>query len=274
MKTQIFSLFVIGALSLIACQTDNKPNAAHLQAAQDSSAINNTVHGFFKWYNEYALTPDSAIDEFLTVNKKTKVVTLNAKGLESHIAKYINTGLVGIKWAEGERAHITASSKRWTTTGEQLEGLEADRCYCAQDGNFPEFATAPVKVVVNGNQARATMTFDKGSANGEQRKYELEKVNDKWLITTFDCGIPPTAPPMVGGNTISPMVVIVIDAQNNLLVNDQKVEIDKLEKKIRENCNAIKAKGITPQVVYKNESKTAGMGFRQEVQTVIQEAQK
>ena len=241
MKTQIFSLCVMGALSLIACQTDNKPNAAQVQAAQDSTAINTTVHGFFKWYNAYALTPESAIDEFLTVNKKTKVVTLNTKGLESHIAKYTNTGFVGIKWAEGERAYITASSKRWTTTGEQLEGLEADRCYCAQDGNFPEFATAPVKVVVNGDQARGTMTFAKGSGNGEQRTYELEKIKGKWLMTKFDCGMPPPAPPMVGGRTISPMVVIVIDAKNNILINVLSFVIEKGEA-IKERLKNLKIK--------------------------------
>jgi hypothetical protein len=187
MKSQFFSLFVIGALTFNACQTDNKPNAVKVQTAQDSIAINNTVHGFYKWYNEYALTPESAIDDFLTVNEKSKVVTLNVKGLESRIAVYTNTGFVGTKWAEGERAHITKSSKLWTVIGDQLEGLEMDRCYCGQDGDFPAFATAPVKVVVNGNQAMATMTFAKGSANGEQRKYELEKVNDRWVITKFDC---------------------------------------------------------------------------------------
>ncbi len=276
MNSMFFRLLFVSTLStFIACQSgDKKTNTTSTttSVAQDSIAINNVIHGYFKWYNDFSATPNSAMDDFLNVDKNKKI-TLNPEGLEKYLAKYTSTGWLSKKWVDAERAYITSCARQWTTTEESLEGFDSDRCYCAQDGDFSEFATAPVSVTVVEHKATALIQFKPGSNNGENRKYELEKEAGKWLITKFDCATRELQPMVGGPTTASPMVDVLIDNTNNLLVNGEKATMDNLAKKIQAACDRVKANGSKPQISYTNESKTATMGFRQEVQTQIKEIQ-
>ena len=65
--------------------------------------------------------------------------------------------------------------------------MDADRMYCAQDGEYEEFTTAAVNSTVTGDRAVAKMVFKPNSGNGESRNYELKKENGKWLITKVEC---------------------------------------------------------------------------------------
>ncbi len=194
MKQFLFS-FSLAVTLLSACIStgDKATSKALVVVNQDSIeqvAIAKTIHDFYTWYNAFDQSKDNPGFDF--IGDKGKHNTLIAKKLEVYLARFTTTGLVSSKWADNERAFFQECEKQWQkeALGDLPFGLDANRVYCGQDGEFEEFKTATVKATIAGNQATATMHFKKDSPNGEDRTYSLEKENGKWLITNIDCKIP------------------------------------------------------------------------------------
>ena len=186
MKNFISLLFFC---SLILSCKNNSSNSStpvvEKSVVSDSAAIAETIHGFYKFYSTFE--NDSIQYDF--VDDSGKFLKLDEMKLKKYLGKFFQTGLVSEEFISNERDFYLKCGKLWEKEekGDVPSGMDADRMYCGQDGDFPEFTTAPVISTITGDRATAKMVFKPNSGNGETRNYELKKENGKWLMAKVEC---------------------------------------------------------------------------------------
>ena len=173
---------------ILSCKNNTSSSSTPVvekNMVSDSAAIAETIHGFFKFYSTFE--NDSTQYDF--VDDSGKFLKLDEMKLKKYLGKFFQTGLVSEEFITNEHEFYSKCGKLWVTEvkGDVPSGMDADRMYCAQDGDFPEFTTAPVKSVIKGDRATAKMIFKPDSGNGESRNYELKKENGKWLMAKVEC---------------------------------------------------------------------------------------
>ena len=151
----------------------------------DSAAIADVIHGFFKFYSTF----ENDTTQYDFVDDSGKFLKLDEAKLKKYLGKFFQTGLVSEEFISNERDFYLKCGKLWEKEekGDVPSGMDADKMYCGQDGDFPEFTTAPVISVIKGDRATAKMVFKPNSGNGESRIYELKKENGKWLMAKVAC---------------------------------------------------------------------------------------
>jgi Protein of unknown function (DUF3828) len=175
---------------MIACkETSKKSEAATTSTPQpipDSTAIATTIHNFYKWYNIFSVDTSKRID---FTEAKGKHLKINEIEFKKYLSELMKTGCISEEFLTNEDVFFRKCEKLWQNEdlGDVPSGMDADRFYCAQDGVFEEFTTAKVTSAVNGDRAKAVMTFNPDGGNGKSRNFELKKENGKWLLTLIEC---------------------------------------------------------------------------------------
>ena len=173
---------------ILSCKnnsTNTSTPVVEKNMVSDSAAIAETIHGFYKFYSTFE--NDSAQYDF--VDDSGKYLKLDEMKLKKYLGKFFQTGLVSEEFITNEHEFYMKCGKLWVNEekGDVPSGMDADRMYCAQDGEFAEFSTAPVSSIITGDRAVAKMVFKPNSGNGESRNYELKKENGKWLMAKVEC---------------------------------------------------------------------------------------
>ena len=163
--------------------TNNQSEAA--VAMDDSTAIANTLHGFFTWYDAHVeklgwtrFVDDSTGDH----------LTLNDAKLGEYLADLKSSGLVSDELLEHERSYFKACARKWATEDkdEVPSGLSMDRFHCAMDYIAP-YPTGKVTSVVTADRAEAKLTLTGEHGEVFDFKYELKKEGGKWLLSRLGC---------------------------------------------------------------------------------------
>ena len=193
MKRLTFTLLI--STLLFACKNSAKQGEkAHIEslkaaAFSDTAVISETIHGFYKWYNAFQSDSSKQVNFIDDSGKRLKI---NITEFKKYLAEFNKSGVVSEEFIINEYNFYIECELRWQREkkGDVPTGLDADKFYCAQDGEFDEFTTAPITSVVTGNTAKATMTFNPESVNGEDRRtFDLKKERGKWLLVNVDCEI-------------------------------------------------------------------------------------
>jgi Protein of unknown function (DUF3828) len=156
------------------------------QSIPDSTAIATTIHDFYKWYNKFDSDTSKRID---FTEAKGKHLKINEIEFKKYLSELMKTGCISEEFLTNEDVFFRKCEKLWQNEdlGDVPSGMDADRFYCAQDGEFEEFTTASVTSAVTGDKAKAVMTFNTDGGNGKSRNFDLKKVNSKWLLTLIEC---------------------------------------------------------------------------------------
>ena len=187
-KSSILS--VLCAIILLAsCQNNsaNKTDAvkAGVSTASDSSAISESLRGFYTWYD----VNSQRLGAINFTNNKGAHTTLDEKQLQLYLAEIKKSGLVSDELIDNETKFFHACAKLWQSepSNEPNSGLEADRFLCAQDYIAP-YNTGTVTSVINGDRAQSTLTL-KGSMPGETNSFnfDMKKEKGKWLLAKLGC---------------------------------------------------------------------------------------
>jgi hypothetical protein len=152
----------------------------------DSLEIAESLHTFYKWY---ATTGEPLQTDFNFINQDGEHPVLDEAKLATYLGEFVKSGVVSTAWVADETRFYRACAELWKNemSGEIISGMDADRFYCAQDGEFAEFQTAPVSVKVNGDQAKVELLLKTDGPNGGPRSFEMKKENNKWLLSKLGC---------------------------------------------------------------------------------------
>lgn len=183
-----FIHFLLFSCLILSCKnnsTNTSTPVVEKNMVSDSAAIAETIHSFYKFYSTF----DNDSTQYDFIDDSGKNLKLDETKLKNYLGKFFKTGLVSEEFITNEHEFYAKCAKFWVNEekGDVPSGMDADRMYCAQDGDFPEFTTAPVMSVIKGDRASAKMIFKPDSGNGESRNYELKKENGKWLMAKVEC---------------------------------------------------------------------------------------
>jgi hypothetical protein len=150
----------------------------------DQSAIQSTIHGFFRWYEK----EDAILSTFAYVDESGPYRKLNHVALQQYFDHLLKSGFVSQQLLDAERKFYLSCEAYWKTDpqNEPPACLAIDRFYCALDYIAPYYS-GEVKSIIDGNEAVASLTLT--GAMGEQRivVYKLTKESDKWLLSGLGC---------------------------------------------------------------------------------------
>jgi hypothetical protein len=181
-------MLFLGMLASLLAACGDGPTASAKPVAdrsQDSIAITEAVHNFYKWYNANG---EQLGYDFVKVEGE-RVVFDEAKLME-RLSRFKESGAVSEFFIQNELAFYRTCARRWAVEkpGDVLPGMEMDKYYCAQDGDFEAFATDPVHITHwHPKRAVARLTFKDPAPNGPHRDFELLKEDGKWLIVLVAC---------------------------------------------------------------------------------------
>lgn len=183
-----FIHFLLFSCLILSCKnnsTNTSTPVVEKNMVSDSAAIADVIHGFYKFYSTF----ENDTTQYNFIDDSGKFLKLDETKLKLYLEKYAKTGLVSEEFLTNVRDFYMKCGKLWVTEekGDVPSGMDADIMYCAQDGDFPEFTTAPVMSVIKGDRATAKMVFKPNGGNGESRNYELKKENGKWLMAKVEC---------------------------------------------------------------------------------------
>ena len=189
-------VFFLSAFVLFSCKntTSTYTEAAEvptdnggLQDDPDLLAINDAIHGFYKWY-------ETNMNTLANINyvKGGKPSTLDNARLDAYYAQLKQSGFISQAYVDGDKAYLkNLEATFWRNEDvneEPLTGLDYDRFFCAQDFDIEFWKTAPIGAEGRGTEkATATMSGTEGGSPREQ-KFEMVKENGKWLIAKIPCG--------------------------------------------------------------------------------------
>jgi hypothetical protein len=193
----LFLLLSMIAFGFFACTESPKPNETATSTHEptgnggsqddpDLVAIDEAIHGFYKWY-------EANMNTLANINyvKGGKSSTLDNAQLEAYYALLLKSGFISQAYVDADRAYLkNLEATAWKSENveeEPITGLDYDRLFCAQDFDINFWVSAPVAAEGLGtDQALATMTGDEGGSERSQ-KFELKKENGKWLIAKILC---------------------------------------------------------------------------------------
>ena len=154
--------------------------------ATDSTAIANTIHGFYQWYDAYVNDNTKQID-FLKVVKNHN--TLDLPLLDKYLAKIQSSGFISAEFIANDKAFYQACEKVWQK--EEAEGvptgMDADKYFCAQDWDINFWTKSPVRIKNIGTDKVAATLYGKHGDGSLEHNFELKKENGKWLISKIEC---------------------------------------------------------------------------------------
>ena len=176
---------------ILSCKNNttnsSTPVVMEKKILSDSAAIEETIHDFYKFYSTF----ENDTTQYNFVDDSGKYLKLDQEKLKKYLDKFFQTGLVSEEFINNEREFYEKCGKLWgdEEKGDVPSGMDADKMYCGQDGDFPEFTKAPVTSIIKGDRATAKMIFKPNSGNGASRNYELKKENGKWLMAKVECNM-------------------------------------------------------------------------------------
>lgn len=186
MRKQLNLLLLL--LGLLACRqnTADKNTQATPQTHPDQTAIANTVHDFYEWYDTFVR--DTSQDRNF-LDMKGKYARLDRAKVDQYFDHLKAGGYISDEYVALEKDFLRKCEPLWQTEdkNEVLTGLDYNRVFCAQDWD-PDFWTkAPVRVEdLEPGRVKATLA---GTEAGTPREHtlELKKENGKWLIAKIHC---------------------------------------------------------------------------------------
>ncbi len=187
----LFPIITLFCAALAACGDSAKP--ADKMAAPGTPTVNldsagtaQGLHAFFVWY---AKAGEQQLIDIDFVNDKGKHPVLDEAMLDKYLAVFTESGTVSPVFVENEKKFYHACAELWKEeeSGDIPSGFDADRAYCAQDGDVTEFSSAPVSAKISGDFATVQLLLDPNGPNGGPRSFEMKKENGKWLLSKFLC---------------------------------------------------------------------------------------
>lgn len=189
-------LFVIVILFLSACDkpsstesNDTKEvkgkNESSTTSENDHAAITQTLHGFFTWYDANV----NRLANINFINEGGSHTTLNRANLQQYLSELKKSGFVSEELVKNETRYYEACEKAWSkypASDEVLEGMDADRFYCAQDVIGP-YNKGNVSAIITGDHAKATLSLKLDDINHFSIDFELKKEGAKWLLSKLGC---------------------------------------------------------------------------------------
>ena len=153
-------------------------------AIPDSTAITNTLHGFFAWYDAHL----EELGWMRFVDEAGPHLKLNEPKLKEYFADLKASGFISDDLLEEERKFYKACEKAWAheEKDEVPTGLEADRFHCAQDYVAP-YPSGQVRSVIQGDTAQAELILTGEMGEKASFHFTLKKENGKWLLARLGC---------------------------------------------------------------------------------------
>ncbi len=191
-----FFISFLSAFTLLSCKNSTSTETATAaevptdnggsQDDPDLVAINETIHGFYKWY-------ETNMNALANINyvKGGKSSTLDNAQLDSYYAKLKESGFISQAYIDADKAYLQGlEATAWKNENVEegpLSGPDYDRFFCAQDYDMAFWTAAPIGASgLGSDKATATMSGTEGGGPRVQ-KFELVKENGKWLIAKIIC---------------------------------------------------------------------------------------
>jgi hypothetical protein len=166
--------------------TDNLGSQDH----PDLVAINDVIHGFYAWYDEFQKDETRNIN---FTNDKGKHLKLDEAKLNQYFSNIKNSGFISDDFIVSEKATLKKCEQAWQQEeiGDVPSCMDGDRYFCAQDWDIEFWTTAPIGADgLDTDKSVATMSGMEAGSPREQ-KFELKKENGKWLISKIYCDYGP-----------------------------------------------------------------------------------
>lgn len=183
---QQFILVVCAFVLLSACNNNASKTDAENPRQADSTAITAQIHGFYQWYDKAVNANVNAANFVKTVDGH---YALDVSLMDKYYADFTKSGFVSPAFIDGEVAYFKACEKLWLTEeadGPPL-GMDADKYFCGQDWDIKYFTESPLKIYsIEGTKASVAL-IGQGYDGTMERKFELVKNGDKWLIEKIEC---------------------------------------------------------------------------------------
>ena len=176
-----FSLiFVAFIASLTSCE-DTGHTVKNASEA-DSTAIANTVHGFYAWYAKH-----KDLEKMDFTDTTEAHLKLDEEKFDNYLNAFERSEFVSDEYIEGERVYFARCETIWQTEekGDLPAGFDANRVYCAQDDVHNELLTSVgVSSKIHSNTVKSEVYASAQIAN---ITFNLKKEKDRWLITKILC---------------------------------------------------------------------------------------
>lgn len=227
----------------------------------DTKEITDAIHGFFNWYAVQSdkVSPNGAAWKSDFISDKGKHLKLDATKLDRYFATLRSSGFISEDFIKQERAILKKCEALWQKENKDdvPSCLDADRFYCAQDGDINFWTKGNVVVsLTNDTEAAATL-----SDSLEQRHFMMTKQNGKWLIKHIECQMLPEEPPLP--------YALVVNQNGDITLGSKKIAFDNLKKELEKVL--LKEPKLPNSMPIKYEGEVL-MGVRSEISTAIDEA--
>ncbi|MBK9457992.1 MAG: copper resistance protein NlpE N-terminal domain-containing protein [Sphingobacteriales bacterium] len=184
MKKLIFICFSI--LVLFSCQQETKKTPETTAVATDSSAIANTIHGFYQWYDKYVQDSTQNVDFIKVVGNH---YALDVPLLEKYLASIKSSGFVSADFLDNDMVFYKACEKMWLK--EEADGpaigMDGDKYFCAQDWDINFWTKSPIRINSIGNDKASATLYGTHGESPKEQNFELKKENGQWLLTKIEC---------------------------------------------------------------------------------------
>lgn len=154
----------------------------------DSAGVATALHGFFTWYRDAEISLANKMD---FVDASGDHPRLDEAKLAAYLAEFKKSGFVSDEFIADETKFYRACAKLWANEhpDDVPSGMDASRYYCAQE-TLGDYTTAPVKVTLNGDRAKARLEVLK--EDNFILDFDLKKENGRWLLAKVGCdmGVP------------------------------------------------------------------------------------
>lgn len=173
-------------LLLYACGDSASKNEAQSPLAADSTAIAGQIHGFYQWYDKTVNANVNTSNFVVTVDGH---YALDLSLMDQYYASFNQSGFVSPSFIDGEMDYFKVCEKLWlneAADGPPL-GMDADKYFCGQDWDIKYFTESPLKIYSIEDNKASVALVGKGYDGVMERKFELVKIGDKWLIEKIEC---------------------------------------------------------------------------------------
>lgn len=165
---------------------DEPTDSGGSQDHPDLIAINDVIHGFYKWYAEFQNDPAGEINY---TTEKNNHLALDLPKLKEYLSLIKASGYISDVLIDNEIAALKACEKLWKNESldEPPSCLDYDRFFCAQDWDINFWTQAPITAKGLGTQLATAIMSDGEGENLQAQKFDLQKEKGKWLITKIYC---------------------------------------------------------------------------------------
>lgn len=184
MKNLVFACFSV--LVFFSCQQETKKTPETTAVATDSSAIANTIHSFYQWYDKYVQDSTKNVDFIKVVNNH---YALDMPLLEKYLTSIKSSGFVSAEFLNNDMDFYKTCEKMWLK--EEADGpaigMDANKYFCAQDWDINFWTKSPVRITSIGNDKASATLYGTYGESPKEQNFELKKENGQWLLTKIEC---------------------------------------------------------------------------------------